>query len=241
MRARPHRLVLAAGLLVASIAGAGARFIATEPEPSAEEVVLRQQNAELVSLVAAAEAGKLFEFGQALVVVDQHLVQDLVSAVAPLEGDVGGGFHVRIESAEAAFGDGLALLRLHGRASSVGRSASAAMSVYGGLDVVELDPSSGMLRCRVKVFGVETTEADVLGVDRAARRLTDALAAGGLARLLPAIEVPVQIRDRLALPEVRTSRLRIDAADVPVRAGVAGVTVFGGKLWVSLALGLDPQ
>jgi hypothetical protein len=241
MRARTPRLALAAGLLLVAAAAAGARIINSEPDLTAEEIVLSQQNAGLQGLVAAAEAGELFKFGQALVVVDQHLVQDLVRAVVPLEGDVSGDFHVRIEGAEAAFGDGLALLCLHGRASTIGKSASAAMKVYGGLDVFELDPVSGMLRCRVKVFGVETTEADVLGIDRPARRLTEALAAGGLARLLPAIEVPVQIKDNITLPDVRTRRVRIAAADLPVHASVAQVAVYGGKLWVSLALGLDPQ
>jgi hypothetical protein len=111
------------------------------------------------------------------------------------------------------------------------------MTVYGGLDVIELDPDSGLLRCNVKVFGVATTEADVLGIDRPARRLSDALAAGGLAHLLPAIEVPIRIDNRIALPAVHTRRLRIDATDLPLHTRVGQVAVFGGKLWVSLALG----
>jgi hypothetical protein len=39
------------------------------------------------------------------------------------------------------------------------------MSVYGGLDVVELDPTSGVLRARVAVYAVEIPKADVLGID----------------------------------------------------------------------------
>jgi hypothetical protein len=234
-----HRVPLLAGLALAAAGAIGARYATRDDAPPAEEIVLLRQNAELVSLLAAAEAGRLLDFEQVLVVVDQHLVQDLVGAVVPLEGEVGGGFHVRIEAAEAAFADGLALLRLRGRARHEATAASAAMTVYGGLDVVDLDPDSGMLRCRVKVFGVETTEADVLGIDRPARRLSDALATGGLERLLPAVEVPIRIEDNIALPAVRTRRLRIDAADVPIHASVGHVAVFGGKLWVSLALDDD--
>jgi hypothetical protein len=176
-----RRLAVALAAVVLVAAGIGARVATRDPDVPAEEVVLIRQNQELQGLVASAERGTLLDFQQVLVVVDQHLVQDLVSAAVPLEGDVGHGYHVRIERAEASFGDGVALLLLHGRASLVGKGASATMSVYGGLDVVALDPASGVLRCNVKVFGVETTEADVLGLDRPVRRLTDALAEGGLA------------------------------------------------------------
>jgi hypothetical protein len=159
----------------------------------------------------------------------------------PLEGDVGHGFHVRIERAEASFGDGVALLLLHGRASAVGKNASATLSVYGGLDVVRLDPASGVLRCNVKVFGVETTEADVLGLDRPVRRLTDALAQGGLASLLPGIDIPVSIHNQVSLPSLETRRVRIDAADIPLQASVGSVKVFGGRLWVGLSIGMEPS
>lgn len=231
--------VLAAAVLLAALVGA--RVATRDPDIPAEEIVLTQQNQELENLVARAEKGRLLDFEQVLVVVDQHLVQDLVGAAVPLEGDIGHGFHVRIERAEASFGDGVALLLLHGRASVVGKSASATMAVYGGLDVVSLDSASGILRCNVKVFGVETTEADVLGMDRPVRRLTDALTEGGLASLLPAVEIPVSIHDQVSLPSVQTRRLRIDAANVPLQVSVGSVTVFGGKLWVGVRIGLEAQ
>ena len=78
----------------------------------------------------------------------------------------------------------MALVHLDGEASLVGREISAEMSIYGGLDVVELDPASGVLRARVGVYTVEIPKADVLGIDEPARRLTQALAEGGLESLL---------------------------------------------------------
>ena len=65
--------------------------------------VLAQQTVALRTLVKAADRGGLLGFRQVLVVVDQGLVQDLLSAAMPIEGLVG-SFHVRIESAEASFG-----------------------------------------------------------------------------------------------------------------------------------------
>ena len=233
---RPAILVPAAAL---AMLGLGAFLLARWPRDAAqtvpaEEALLLRQTRELEVLAAAAEAGTLVDFDQMLVVVDQRFVQELLAAVVPLEGDVGGGFHVRIDAAEAAFDDGLALLRLKGEVRAQGRAASAELRVLGGLDVVELDPTSGILGGRVTVFGVEATRADILGMDESVRGLTEVLTHGGLARLVGPIEIPVRVENHLALPAVQTERLRIPASEVALQASVKDVKVFGGKLWVRL-------
>jgi hypothetical protein len=205
-----------------------------EPAVSAEETVLAQQNAALQTLVDAADRGSLVSFAEVLVVVDQRLVQDLLRAALPIEGPIG-GFRVRLESADAAFQDGLALVHLTGKATLVESSVSADLRVYGGLEVVNLDPQSGRLRCEVRVFGVDADHANLLGIDEALRDLAQALSHGGLASLLRVVEIPVRIDDHLSLPAVDSKRVRIRAAEVKVRAGVAEVKAFGGKLWVTLA------
>ena len=48
------------------------------PAVSAEEAVLVRQTQELPALLADAERGSLLDFEQALVVIDQALVQDLL-------------------------------------------------------------------------------------------------------------------------------------------------------------------
>lgn len=199
------------------------------PLPSAEEQVLQRQITAIESLLSAARTGSILPFEQVLVVIDQSLVQDIVTAVLPLEGDVG-GFHLRIEGAEAAFGDGVALLRLRGRVNSAGDAASASMVVYGGIDAAELSPQSGLLRGRVSVYGVQVQKADVLGVDE--RGLTRALARAGLTTLLPFVEVPIRFQDTIAIPAVRSEKLQIRAAQMPLNAKVALLRAFGGKLCV---------
>jgi len=205
-----------------------------QPSVSVEETVLAQQTVALQALVEAADRGALLNFRHVLVVVDQGLVQDLLRAAMPLEGPVG-GFQVRIESAEASFGDGVALIHLNGKATLIQSSVAADLKVYGGLEVVSMDPASGLLRCQVRVFGVEADHADLLGIDEPLRGLAEALSHGGLAALLRFVEIPVRIDDHLTLPAVDSRRLRIPAARVPIRAEVAEVKVFGGKLWVALA------
>lgn len=206
----------------------------SKPDVSVEETVLAQQTVGLQALVEAAERGTLLSFKHVLVVVDQGLVQDILRAAMPIQGSVG-GFEVRIESAEASFGDGLALIHLNGKASLIESSVTASLRVYGALEVVSMDPASGLLRCSVRVFGVEADRANVLGIDEPLRGLAETLSHGGLAALLRFVEIPVRINDHLTLPAVDSKRLRIRATDVPIRAEVAEVKAFGGKLWVSLA------
>ena len=204
-----------------------------DPVVSAEEAVLARQCVALQALVAAGERGGLLDFGQVLVVVDQGLVQDILRAAMPIEGPVG-GFQVRIESAQSSFGDGMALIQLIGKATLVRKAVTADLRVYGGLEVVSMDPATGLLRCQVRVFAVEADRADVLGIDEPVRGLAEALSQGGLAALLRFVEIPVRIDDHLTLPAVSSGRLRIREASVPIRAEVAEVRVFAGKIWVAL-------
>lgn len=211
------------------------RWSAHKLDPvSVEETVLAQQTVALRALVRAAEGGRLLDFRQVLVVVDQGLVRDLLRAALPIEGLVG-SFRVRIASAEAAFGDGIALVHLNGTATLVRSSVAADLRVYGGLEVASVDPSSGLLRCQVRVFGVESERAKGLGLGGPLRELSQALSHGGLDALLSFVEIPVRFDDHLTLPAVSWRRLRIPEARVPIRADVAEVKVFGGKLWVTLA------
>jgi hypothetical protein len=207
---------------------------ARTPDPTPEELSLARQVAGLRSLVAAAEQGRLVDFEQMLIVVDQGMVERLLSRVVPVEGDVGGGFRVRLDSARAAFRDGVALVHLAGEVRLVGRPASATMAVHGGLDEAELEPASGMLRSSVKVFAVEIPKADVLGVDEPVRKLTELLAEGGLETLIGPIRVPVRVADRLSLPPVRTERVRVAGLELPVEAEVSSLKAFGGKLWIGV-------
>jgi len=238
------RRILAIGLTSALLALGVVWLLFKRKEPpmvSVEETLLVRQTQELGRLIAAAEQKSLFDFGAILVVVDQGLVQDLLRKVMPLEGDVGGGFHVRVDSAETSFAAGLAVVRLDGQASVAGKTASADVSVYGAIDVVELDATSGVMKCRVSVSGVDAAHADVLGVHQPVRRLTEALTEGGLALLLGSIEVPVRIEHRVSIPAVESHRLRIESVDLPLQVAVEDVKALGGKLWVSVKTAIGPS
>ena len=176
-----------------------------------------------------------------LIVVDQVLVQDLLRAVTPLEADVGSGFHVKIDSADTAFGDGVALVRLAGTASVGGASVGSQVTVLAAIDVVELHPVSGVLECRVSILGVDAQDARALGFGDPVGRLTEALTRGGLALLLGPLEIPVSVEDRLTVPAVESKRLRIAAENLPLTIAVQQVKAFGGRLWVFVDVALAPS
>ena len=217
----------------------------TRPEapalPTAQEALLSRQNEALVKLVAAAENGTLLDFKGMLVVVTDVLVQDLLRAVTPLEADVGNGFHVKIESADAAFGDGVALVRLTGMASVGGASVGSRVTVFGAIDVVKLDPVSGVLQCGVNLVSVEASDDGALGRNDAVSRLTEALAEGGLSMLLGIVEIPISIENRLGIPAIDSKRLDIAAEDLPLTIAVEQVKVFGGRLWIFVDVALTAQ
>jgi hypothetical protein len=237
----PKLAGIAAALLLAS-ALAGCNRVA-ETRVSAEEAVLERQIQGLESLIRAAKKGPLIPFEQVLVVVDQSLIHDLLEAVTPYERVVG-KFRIRVESAEVSFDDGFALVRLDGRASRAGlafeEDASAEISVFGGLDIVELDPASGVLRGRVKIMAVEARRAAVLGMKAPVERLVEDLSRERLEQfssLAQQLEIPVRLDQKIVLPAVGPAGgVRIEATTIPVRAAVKDVKAYRGKLWVAVSV-----
>ena len=208
---------------------------------SAQETLLTRQNQALIELTASAEKGTLLNFKDILVVVDQSLIQDLLRAVTPMDADVGRGFHVRIDSADTAFGDGVALVRMTGVATRDASTVGAEVTVFGAIDAVQIDPGSGVLRCSVAILGVEAQDAAALGRNDPVGRLTEALAHGGLSMLLGGLEIPVRVENHLSIPAVASRRLQIVAEHLPLSVGARQIKVFGGKLWVFVDVALQPH
>jgi len=241
---RPHiaaGVVVGLAILVPAMAQLWLMRPGHPPRMSAREALLSRQNEELVKLASAAENGTLLDFKGMLIVVDQVLVQDLLRAVTPLEADVGSGFHVRIDSADTAFGDGVALVRMTGTARVGGGSVGSRVTVLAAIDVVELHPVSGILECRVSILGVDAQDAGALGYHDPVGQLTEALARGGLALLLGSLEIPVSVEDRLSIPAVESKRLQIAAENLPLTIAVQEVKAFGGRLWVFVDAALAPR
>jgi hypothetical protein len=224
------------GVAVLALAACACALVRSRvaPAPSGEEALLARRVEGLRKLVAEADSGSLVQVQQAMVVVHQDVVRDLLRVAAPFERTVLERYRVRVDSGAAEFSDGFALVRLEGRAELVDSPVSADVVVLGGLEVLGLG-ESGLLRCQVRIFAVEARAANVAGMDGPARRLIDRFGRDALDVLISNVDIPVKIEDRLVIPAVAARRVSIRAAEVPVQARVVSVQVFGGRLWVGLA------
>src|SRR5215470_12779942 len=153
------------------------------PPQAADDELLARRVKGLQDTIARGQQGPLLDFQQVLVVVHQDLVRSLLAAATPFEARIANRYDVRIDSADTEFSDGFALVRLAGRAEVVGEPVSAEIQVLGAVEVEGRAPDSGRLRLNVNVFAVEAAKADVMGVDRRARHLVEALARDGLTAL----------------------------------------------------------
>ena len=208
---------------------------------SAEQAVLDRRREGLAGLMTAAHRGTLLPFDKMLVAVDEGLVRQVITATLPFERVIVDRYRIRVSRADVHFDDGFGLVRLDGEASFADRPETeghAEVTVFGGLDVVALDPESGIMRGAVKIIALDARRVNVYGVrssvvedlvEQLGREKLDSFSA-----LASSIEIPVRLEGSVTLPAVGPGEVRIDAATIPVRAAVADVKAFRGKLWVSV-------
>lgn len=239
-RLRIHFSGVAVCLAAASALPGGCRR--PPAQPTAEQAVLERQRTALAGLLDEAGDGPLVPFDRVLVVVDQALVQDLLASAIPYERVVS-RYRVRVTSAAVRFEDGFALVRLDGRASLAGGPEAAAfadVSVFGGLDVLELEPDSGVLRGEVRVIAVDARRVAVMGVGAPpdAEALIEQLGRERLeafGSLVSRLQIPVRLERAVELPAVASEHgVKIAAARIPLRAAVTHVRALRGRLWVSI-------
>jgi hypothetical protein len=222
--------------------GCGSR---PEARRAVEEAILDRRSEGLEALTAAARknAGRIIGPEDILVVVGQGLVQQVLDGAVPFERTIGDRFRVRVDQCSVHFEDGLALVELNGRASlSAGREVGAELTAYGGLDVVDLDPQSGVLRARIHVFAMEARRVGVLGLSTPAGRLAEEIGREKLesfSSLLSSVEIPVRLERAITLPAIGTeSGVSIAATHLPLNLSVVEVLSFRRRLWVTIRASL---
>ncbi len=238
---RRRRCLFALAALALLAAGGGCRR-GKKAFASAEQAILERRKAGLESLVKRAEAGPLIPFHQVLAVVDESLVQQLVSSALPFERIVKSQYQVTVDSATVSFDDNFALVTMGGRVGLVSRADStfADVAVHGALDVVEIDPFSGVLRGRVKVIGLDARKVSVMGVQtKTAEDLLEEFAGHKveeLGALFSDIQIPVRLHREIVIPAIGPKGpIRIAEARLPITGRVTDVTALQGRLYISMA------
>jgi len=237
--------LIALGLAVLAGAGFWATALATRDErPVPERAILERRVEALEQLVRTGQRGNLVPFDQALVVIGRPVLQDLLDAAMPYETEVDGRFRIRILSARVTCDEGIALVRLDGRASFKDQPENETFveaTMYGALREFDLERDEHVLRGRVDVLAFDVHQV------RLGSRRNEALK--GLIQDLAelkieafrgfdyAFDVPVKLVHEMVLPGmIARPGVRIAEVRIPLHASVTGVTALEDRLWISMDL-----
>ena len=208
----------------------------------AERAVLERQVEGLEHQIAQGRSGRVVTFDQCLITIDAALLHDLLAASLPYETS-SGPFHVRITNASVECEDGFALVQMRARASLSGLSDSTAFAdadVYGTLRRFDVDQDEGLLRGHVDVIAVDVRRVELGGLrDESMRGLLADLArleTEAFQGLDFSFGIPVRLGRGVVLPAIRTRRVRIHTATLPLDVAVTGVSATNGRLWIAFRL-----
>ena len=194
-----------------------------------------------MGLVQTAAQGPLVSHApdRVLFLVDQSLVAALLGTQVPREYVIEDTFRVWITGAQITFDDGLALVRLDGRASLVGADDEvyADLSVFGDLEILREQKEAAVLRSRINLIAVDARHVEVGGrrdADKIVERLGKARLSA-FAALAQELEIPVRHEHAIEMPAVTDGPVRIEATTLPLRLVLVDVKAFKGRLWISMA------
>jgi len=211
--------------------------------PPVEEATLERQLRGLTGLVAEADAGALYPDApdRVLVLVDQGLIQRLLTALTPYEHIVADRYRVVVTGARVVFEDGFALVRLDGRASLAGVAESevfADLTVIGDLELPPEQQKRDVLKAHIHVLAVDARLVAVGRRSGRAEHLVEDLSRTKLeafAALASSLEIPVRQEQEITIPGVGPEgHVRIAAASLPLRLALVSVHAFHGKLWIAM-------
>ena len=233
--------ILPSFLLGLAIAGCGPKAEVVEPDsPQASEMkLLERQVASLRAAIADAKAGELFAPGDLAVSVSEEVVQKAVSQAFPVESPVGAEFRARIDRAVVSFRSMQGSVRLEGRVWAVADPGTYAdLVLLGGIQDVEVDPSSGTLTAGIVLDGWDVQRAAAAGAEMEwIKGLVRILGDRGLVALrdlVPAVRIPVGIEKGIELPGISDGPVTIPAGRLPLDARVSRVLPLSGRLWAMI-------
>jgi hypothetical protein len=163
-----------------------------------------------------------------LIVVDQVFVRDLLRAVMFFEADVGSGFHVKIDFADAFFEDGVVFVSVMGTASVGGARWGRG---HGPRRDRRRRAPPGLQASSSAVSASWASTRRTPGAGRRSGRPAHRVLTRGARVAASAPSRSRSVEDRLSIPAVESKCLQIAAVNLPLTIAVRQVKAFGGRLW----------
>lgn len=197
-------------------------------------VLLRQVEG-LREMADASAHGLAIAADDVAIAIDEALVRDLIAAQLPFQADLG-RFHVVLTRVGVEF-RGRPLVSLRGSGYLRERpKVAAALEVQGALLEVRVDAAHGTLQAKIAVDDVTIEKAGGLEsvLSGPVLRELEHTVRQRLQDLLPAVEIPVEIQQRLELPAITSGPVRVARASMPLQVAVSRVFAGRGRLWVAV-------
>lgn len=208
---------------------------ADSPLASELKLVDRQVKG-LKEAIADARRGELFPGGDIAVGVSEAVVQSTIAQALPIEQRVAQNFRARIERTTVSFRSMQGSIQLEGRIWAVAEPGTwAELVLLGGIQDVQVEKETGVLRAEIALDGWDVKRAATLGEEAAwIKGLVRLLGERGLTALrdlVPAVRIPVGVEDGLDLPGA-SGAFTIPSGRLPFDAAVSRVLPLSGRLWV---------
>lgn len=231
----PILLLLTAAFLLPACARETERVAADSPLASELKLVDRQVKG-LKEAIADARRGELFPGGDIAVGVSEAVVQSSLAQALPIEQPVAQNLRARIDRATVSFRSMQGSIQLEGRIWAVAEPGTwAELVLLGGIQEVEVEKETGVLRAEIALDGWDVKRAATLGEEAAwIKGLVRLLGERGLTALrdlVPAVRIPVGVEDGLDLPGA-SGAFTIPSGRLPFDAAVSRVLPLSGRLWV---------
>ena len=204
----------------------------------ASGAALIHQIADLQGLIAKAERGELTTQNRIAIGIAEETTKALFDASLPREELVGDRVYVRIEAALPLFRGNNAGVVL--RATARGKTTGARARLELGGRLVNFRIKDGRLIASIELAHLKVLDTSLgeIGSDVLEGLLRDNLDA--LARLTPALEVPVHLQQSIAIAGLDEGVVTAKPGVLPLEMTLAEVIPVNQRLWVLLDVKAGP-
>lgn len=209
-----------------------------ETEYLARRAMLLRQNQGIRELIAEEEQGSLVPTDRFLIGVDEKVLGDIFRSQLPRERPLGERFVIRLEKAEVSLQDKYGLIVIEGNLHLQRTpERQTAVRIFGGLGAVMIDPLTSLLNIQIAIDHFELLQAGLLEgiLGSSGKKFLAEQGKGILQDAIPTIQIPVALRQNIAIPAISEGGLQLDSLQVPLDLSVNRFIAAGGKLWVTLS------